>query len=265
MISGVYEIANTVTGHRYIGSSRNVQARQKAHFNYLRRGEHTNQHLQRAYDKYGVDAFSFRVLAACDVDSLIQQEQDLIDALRPEYNIRKIAHCNAGLTASQETRRKMSVAQTGRKHTDEAKRKVSEAQRGKPESEDAKEKNRQWHLGRDTWMKGKHHTAEANEKNRQAHIGRKSSEETRAKQSASLKKRQLSEDQKEWLRNREFTPLHRAKISDALKGRPLSEETKAKLSEAHKGNTPSDETRKKMSEAQRARWAQRKADGQRTD
>jgi group I intron endonuclease len=66
----------------------------------------------------------------------------------------------------------------------------------------------------------------------------------------------------------EVPQLVRNKISDALKGRQLSEETKRKISMSHRGKphphkgdigrTISEETRKKVSESMKTYWARRK-------
>jgi hypothetical protein len=54
-------------------------------------------------------------------------------------------------------------------------------------------------------------------------------------------------------RKSSMTAEVRQKISNALRGKPLSEETKRKMSEAHKGKRFSEETRKKLSEALKGR------------
>jgi hypothetical protein len=70
--------------------------------------------------------------------------------------------------------------------------------------------------------------------------GQTPSDEVRAKMSASLKGRKLSE-------------AHRAKMSASLKGRKFSEAACAKLSVANKGRTLSEATRAKMSAAGKGR------------
>lgn len=94
-------------------------------------------------------------------------------------------------TVSDETRKKISIANTGKSHpawnkgvpwSEEAKRKMSETRKGKPgtfkgktHSEETRkmisEKLKAMHLV--SPMKGKTHTEEAKEKNRLAHLGKK--------------------------------------------------------------------------------------------
>ena len=65
MTSGIYEIVNVVNGHRYIGQSSNIPRRWNNHLSCLSRGKSKNPHLQRSWNKYGRDAFSFSVLGEC--------------------------------------------------------------------------------------------------------------------------------------------------------------------------------------------------------
>jgi NUMOD3 motif len=58
-----------------------------------------------------------------------------------------------------------------------------------------------------------------------------------------------------------FAPERRAQISETLKGKPRSPETRAKISEAKKGKPHkphSPETRVRISEAQQRRWSERR-------
>lgn len=60
---GVYKITNTVNGKVYIGSTTiGFKNRWATHRNELRNRRHCNKHLQRAWNKYGENAFSFEVL-----------------------------------------------------------------------------------------------------------------------------------------------------------------------------------------------------------
>lgn len=51
----VYAIQHNVTKKIYVGSSRNVDGRYKAHINALRRGDHPVEDMQSDFDKYGED------------------------------------------------------------------------------------------------------------------------------------------------------------------------------------------------------------------
>ena len=92
--SGIYQIRNLVNGKIYVGSSINLRKRLKDHFRDLRNNRHVNQHLQKAYNKYGLDKFVFEVLEYVEKDMLLEREQYYIDTLNvvnEGYNIRPIA------------------------------------------------------------------------------------------------------------------------------------------------------------------------------
>lgn len=104
--------------------------------------------------------------------------------------IRRLPH-------SEETKRKMSIANKGKHHisgwhhSEETKGKMRVAQQGKHVSEETKKrisvvtkKAMEQYCGENHPMFGKHHSEESREKNRLAHIGRVHSEETKAKLSA---------------------------------------------------------------------------------
>ena len=104
--SGVYAITNTKTGAQYVGSAVNIASRWAAHRHALTHHKKAPPKLQRAWDKYGADAFSFSVLEECAPDACIATEQKYIDALRPYYNTRRDAASNFGVRWSAETNRK---------------------------------------------------------------------------------------------------------------------------------------------------------------
>lgn len=133
MSSGIYEILNTVNGHRYIGSAVNLTKRLNNHKSMLSRGEHTNKYLQNAYNKYGIDNFKFTILLYCEKEELIKNEQYYIDKFDFEelYNIRKKAESNLGIIVSEDTRKRLSVVGKNRKHTEETKQRISKSNKGK--------------------------------------------------------------------------------------------------------------------------------------
>lgn len=164
--SGIYEIVNLRNGKRYIGSTRDFKRRWQDHRSYLLRGAHHCAALQRAWSKYGEDAFAYRVLEECCHTELVEREQSAIDRLRPEYNSCPLAHSSRLLKHTAEARANMSAAQrrrfccplvraahlamvrrpenrakssaanrgnthfSGRRHTDEARAKISDAMTG---------------------------------------------------------------------------------------------------------------------------------------
>lgn len=78
MKSGIYEIKNRVNGKRYIGSSNNITRRWRQHRHCLRNNRHRNDYLQKAYNKYGEENFTFSVVVETPVDGMLQAEADQI-------------------------------------------------------------------------------------------------------------------------------------------------------------------------------------------
>lgn len=91
-ISGVYAIVNLVSGNRYVGSSANIGKRIREHKRHLERGGHDNRVLQRAWKKYGAEAFRVLLLeAVVDPFAMLSREQYHIDAGNSAYNVNPIA------------------------------------------------------------------------------------------------------------------------------------------------------------------------------
>lgn len=96
MSSGIYKITNTINGRFYIGSAVSISKRWNVHKSQLRNGKHHSATLQRAWNKYGEDAFEFSVVEYVDRERLLEVEQEYIDRLNPcdpkvGYNISKMA------------------------------------------------------------------------------------------------------------------------------------------------------------------------------
>lgn len=101
--SGIYQILCVSTGKVYIGSAVNLRQRWSDHRKTLRGNRHSNIHLQRAWDKYGEDAFEFSILeSVMFVEHLIEREQAWIDARSPEFNIAPNAGSQLGIKYSPE-------------------------------------------------------------------------------------------------------------------------------------------------------------------
>lgn len=157
--SGIYQIVNRVTGRCYIGSTVDFDGRWKSHCKDLDRGKHVNPKLQAAWNKYGEEAFRFRIVEFVpDLGNLHTREQHYLDTRKPEYNICKIAGSVRGLKwtkkvpVSDEHRKnlslalknrtftpewiaKMSAAAKARKASPETRAKMSASMKGKPFSD----------------------------------------------------------------------------------------------------------------------------------
>lgn len=157
MNSGIYEIVNTVTGCRYIGSAKNIKGRWTTHRGQLIRHKHHSKYMQRSWSKYGQDAFRFSVLLYCNIENLIMYEQRCIDGFKPEYNSSPTAGSQLGLKMSKESRAKLSECAkrtrnfTGKTHSDESRKKISDSRKGKglgPQSEERRARIGAAHKGR---------------------------------------------------------------------------------------------------------------------
>ena len=117
--SGIYRITCIVTGKIYIGSALNLRNRWRRHRNALLRNGHHNPKLQRAWNKYSPDAFTFEVLELVLPISLTAREQYWFKKLKPfgkrGFNIYRVAGSSLGYKPSQATCDKIRVALSGRK------------------------------------------------------------------------------------------------------------------------------------------------------
>lgn len=113
--TGVYKITNMVNGKIYVGSAAvSFGSRFAAHLTALRDGKHHNQHLQRAYEKYGRRAFKFFILQRCPPELCLAVEQTWINKLNTTdrtigYNIAPTAGSMLGYRHTDETKARISM------------------------------------------------------------------------------------------------------------------------------------------------------------
>lgn len=91
----IYQIKNLINGNLYIGQTVNFLARKEKHLSCLRRQVHDNPYLQKAFNKYGEEAFEFSILheEECDQERLNQLEEEYI----AKYNTYENGYnCNRG-------------------------------------------------------------------------------------------------------------------------------------------------------------------------
>lgn len=146
-IIGVYCLKNTSTNEIYIGSSKDTRKRMTTHLRNLKLGKHYNKYIQKSYDEYGVDCFSFEVICVCEQHELLDKEQYYLDFHKPEFNISLTSNCPMGgrkhteeCKAEMSRTRKGVSRNLGMKHTEENKRKRSLARMGYKHSETTKNK-----------------------------------------------------------------------------------------------------------------------------
>lgn len=168
----IYEIRNVQVDKRYVGSTSNLYKRWKDHKSRLKNGKHHSVLLQRAWDKYGEDAFEWNILLECLDEELIQKEQEYLD-LGTEYNILTIADRPTGRKHSEETKNKIREKSKGNKnalgfkHTEETKIRQSKAKQGNSNakgavrSEEYKKNSSENRMGSIPWNKNKKGSQEA--------------------------------------------------------------------------------------------------------
>ena len=130
--SGIYCIRNLENQHIYIGGSNSIRRRFREHKYTLQAQTHKNDYLQRAWNKYGEDAFEFTPLLLCPISQIDYLEQLLIDKLNPDYNISFCVEASRrGISPTKETRQKLSAAHKGKTLSLGHKYKLSLAHQGK--------------------------------------------------------------------------------------------------------------------------------------
>ena len=136
--SGIYRI-DLGNDWFYIGSAASLRHRKSKHRGDLERKVHSNQIMQRCWNKYGI--FKFMVLEECAIDELIICEQIHLDKHfdNPKNaNIARIAGSSLGVTRSDETRAKISAA--GKNRSVEHRARLSAASKGRFVSDEARAK-----------------------------------------------------------------------------------------------------------------------------
>lgn len=114
---GVYKIINISNGDFYIGSSSNLERREKEHFRLLAKNKNHSILLQRAYNKYGKNNFKFEILEECDKCDIIVLEQYYMDKLNPKYNICKANVTNLlGYKHTSVTKFKIGISNKNKTH-----------------------------------------------------------------------------------------------------------------------------------------------------
>jgi group I intron endonuclease len=221
----VYKITNSLNGKSYVGQT--TKKNPKKRWEHHKFESRTEKHhpLYNSMRKNGIKNFTFRVIVRCDSQQQLDNAECMcirvLKSLQTQsgYNLELGGHGRGKV--SEETRKRMSIAQKGRIFSSETKLKMSAAKKGKPShrkgvkvSEETSKRMSESRIGRPTAKKGT-----------------KCSEEAKLKMSAAKKGK----------------PSHR-------KGAVLTVEQKRKISLAKIGTKTSEETKKKLSEAAKKQW-----------
>lgn len=86
-VTGIYRIRNLVNGKCYIGKSVDIYHRFKEH----REGRRSSAILQRAFNKYGLENFSFEIIEECNKEDLCSREDYWIESTGSRINGYNIA------------------------------------------------------------------------------------------------------------------------------------------------------------------------------
>lgn len=91
MLYYIYKIENLVNHRKYIGLTNNIARRKARHFTDLKRNIHDNSFLQKEYNIYGKDNFSFSIEFQGDVtfEQIGEKEKEFIkkyDSYKNGYN-----------------------------------------------------------------------------------------------------------------------------------------------------------------------------------
>lgn len=114
----VYMIKNTVNGKVYIGSSVNGNRRYSRHLYELKKGTHHTIRLQKAFNKYGVEAFVFMILKYTEKNNLRKEESrilKMLDTSNPEKGYNSSSLDDLGIIeATESSKEKMRESQKAR-------------------------------------------------------------------------------------------------------------------------------------------------------
>ena len=216
-IIGVYKISNTLCpeGKYYIGYSCNINRRWCIHRSTLKTNKHCNIRMQRAYEKYGSDCFTYEILQECETEEEAKNvELSYLEDLTIRDKLYNLHYNSSGgdMLTSHPKREKIIE-------------KIKNTQKEQFSKMTKEERQERWgHSGKKNGMYGRTHTDEVKRlysdmhKGNTYNLGRKASQETKDKMSAIASER-LGE------KNHFFGKNH-------------SEETKQKIREKNKGRLP---------------------------
>jgi group I intron endonuclease len=202
----IYRLLNKINGKSYIGQTvhDNPKRRWNTHKNIYKQEKH-QEYLYRAMRKHGFENFEFSILTICNTEELSELECKYIkefDTFGSGYNMTSGGEGRRDCKASEETKRKISLAGKGRVPTEETRKKLSLANMGHK------------------------CTQETREKLRKASTGKKAKPEQIEKIKVALSRRIIKDSTREKLRNNMLgkpkSPEHIANVKKAK--RVLSEE-----------------------------------------
>ena len=108
----IYKIENLMNGKVYVGQTRvGFEKRLNEHLYALKKNTHNNDYLQRAWNKYSEENFSFSIIASCEIKELDRLETEWISYYKKNnlsYNLESGGNKNK--RHSDYSLKKLSVA-----------------------------------------------------------------------------------------------------------------------------------------------------------
>ena len=96
---GIYKITNKLNNHSYIGLSTKVEERWKYHQTPYNQQRESYKSLYKAFEKYGIENFTFEILEECSIQELGEKEKYYIakyDTYKNGYNMTTGGEDNVG-------------------------------------------------------------------------------------------------------------------------------------------------------------------------
>jgi group I intron endonuclease len=206
-IPGIYSILCIPNNKQLIGETQNVKKRLSQHKNRLINNTHENPYFQKAFNKYGLKNFEFKLLEYCQLE---------------DCKIREHYYCN--LYNTHNSKKGYNIRPTGLDLKGKMLKETIEKIKNSLKNSE-KFKNRDSGKG----MRGKSHTEETKLKMSNSAKGKILSQETKNKLSISLKNRVIKEETLKKIvitRKANNTIWHseatKEKMSKSSKGKPKS-------------------------------------------
>lgn len=224
-MTGIYCITNLVNNKKYIGQSVDIENR----WYHEKKLYGINKHLKSAFQKYGLENFSFEILEECAVEELNQKEKEYIE---------KFNTTNREVGYNQTTGGDHYKVINKTPMSEETKRKISESRKGMKFSEEHKKNLKIARNKRPPFSK------ETREKISRANKGKIISEEQKAKISKANKGKKRTEEQ-----NLENSLRRKGKTYEEIYGSEMAQKIKENNSKKMKGRKQPDWVKEKIRNA----------------
>jgi hypothetical protein len=183
-------------------------------------------HLYLAVQKYGWENFSKDIIDQAETEEELAEKEiywiSFYQSMNPQRGYNMSEGGTGGDTWSSLSQERKAEAISKRPPmSDETRKKVSDSLKERYKIQPHHS------LGGTSWNKGLKEDPKLTEKKRLRMLGTKDSDETRKRKSLALRGKNTTPKSK----------IHRQKLSESLRGRPVPEETRKKMSLARKGKT----------------------------